>query len=210
MVTTMTRVRPLLAVAIAVLLLSPSVASAQRRRFEVPDLRNTPYLGLGYVASIPDAFVGIAAMGLTPKILGGAGLYADVKFSPTSPGNDPEYDPTITVNQAAVVFADRFYTEKSSWMVVDVALVYAVTKELAVYGGAGYAREHHYQQYFDATQTRGFEGFYWVADPVNSGNHVNALGGLLLRAGRYVLFQMGVGAQPRGPDVGVMFSVPLN
>jgi hypothetical protein len=186
-------------------LFAPSGAQAQR----VPEFRNTPYVGVGYVASIPDAFAGGAVLVLTPKVLGGAGLYADFKFTPSSPANAPEYDPTITVDQAANVFADRFFTEKSTWTTIDLALVYAVTPELAVYGGAGYAKERHYQEYFDASQTRGFDGFYWVDDPAVSGTRVNALGGVLLRAGRFLAFQMGVEAKPAGADVGVTIMLPI-
>lgn len=182
---------------------------AQAQRYRVPTLRNTSYLGVGYVASVPDAFLGGAVLVLTPKVLGGAGLYADVKFSPSSPGNAPEFDPTISVDQADNVYGDRLFLQKSAWTVVDLALVYSVTPELAVYGGAGYATEHHYREYFDQTLTRGLVGFYWIADPLASGHRLNALGGALLRAGRYVLFQAGLEAHPAGADVGVMISLPM-
>lgn len=188
-------------------LLPASAARAQGYR--VPSFRGRPYLGVGYVASIPDAFLGAAVLTLTPKILGGAGLYADVKLSGSTPASDPEYEPTITVNQADNVYLDQLYMHKSTWRVVDVALVYVLTPELAAYAGAGYAKETHYRQYFDASRTRGFAGFYWISDPAASGTRVNALGGLLLRAGRFLSFQMGVESKPPGVDVGAMLTLPL-
>ena len=185
------------------------LAELQGQRRGVPDLRNASYLGLGYVGNIPDAMVGGAILALTPKVFGGAGLYADVKFSPTTPARAEEYDSTITVDQADNQYADLLVVEESAWVTVNLALVYAVTAELALYAGAGYARENHYRQYFDDAQIRGLEGFYWIRDPAASGGRVNALGGVLLRAGRHVAFQMGLEAQPRGADVGVMITFPL-
>ena len=183
-------------------------APLQAQRF-VTDLRNAPHIGIGYVANIPDAFAGGALMFITPKVLGGAGLYADVKFSPSSPGRVAEYLPTITVDQAENVYGDRLFLQQSAWFTANLAVVYAVTRELALYAGAGYSREHHYREYFDNSETRGLDGFYWVHDPAASGNRINALGGVLLRAGRYVVFQSGVGARPAGVDAGVMFTLPL-
>jgi hypothetical protein len=184
-------------------------AALQAQRPIVPNLKHASYLGIGYVASVPEAFAGGALLLLTPKVLGGAGLYADVKFSPSSPARAFEYDPTITVDQADNQFADQLYLEQSAWLTVDLAFVYAVTPELGLYAGGGYSREHHYRQYFDATETRGLAGFYWIGDPAASGDRINALGGVLLRVGRYLAFQMGVGARPPGADVGVMLTLPM-
>lgn len=191
----------------ATLLLHGAPLRAQRA--VVPDLRNAPFFGIGYVANVPDAFTGGAVLAITPKVLGGAGLYADVKFSPSSPARAVEYLPDVTVDQAENLYGDQLFLQKSAWLSVNLALVYAVTPELGLYAGAGYSREHHYRQYFDNSQTRGLEGFYWVGDDAASGNRINALGGAFLRAGRHVLFQSGLGARPAGVDVGVMFTFPL-
>ncbi len=188
-------------------LLLPGRVQAQGRFGS--DLRNKSYLGIGYVANVPDAFAGGVLLAITPKVLRGAGLLADVKFSPSSPARAAEYDPTITVDEADNVYGDRLYLQQSAWLVVDLALVYVLTPELALYAGGGYSREHHYRQYFDVSQTRGFEGFYWIPDPAASGNRINGLGGALLRAGHHVLFQMGVGARPAGADVGVVLTFPM-
>lgn len=179
------------------------------QRFGVTDLRNAAHLGIGYVANFPNAFAGAAILAISPKVLGGAGLYADVKFSPSSPAGAVEYLPTVTVDQAENVYGDRLFLQRSAWFTANLAAVYAVTRELALYAGAGYSREHHYREYFDNSQTRGLAGFYWVYDAAASGTRINALGGVLLRAGRYVVFQSGVGARPAGVDAGVMFTLPL-
>jgi hypothetical protein len=75
--------------AVSALLLPSARLEAQRRRVVVPDLKNTAYLGLGYVANVPHAFAGGAVLAMSPGILGGAGLYADVKFSPSTPARAP-------------------------------------------------------------------------------------------------------------------------
>jgi hypothetical protein len=189
---------------LAALALSPSGLQAQR----VTDLRNSSHLGVGYAASIPEAFVGFTALVLSPKVLGGAGLYADVKFTSSSPRRESYFDSTISVSQAQNLYGDFLVEEKSTWMIVDLALAYTVTPELALYAGAGYSNEHHYQEYFDDSQTRGLGGFYWIPDPAGSGNRINWLGGALLRVEQYVLFQAGIEAKPRGATVGVMFTLP--
>ena len=206
----------LLAVVFGALLLTPSALGAQGGRPPVSDLRNTSHIGVGYVASIPEMFIGFTALVLSPSVLGGAGLYADVKLSSSSPGSDPYLDPAITVDQAENQFGDFLFEEDSGWLTVNLAVAYALTRELAVYAGGGYTRERHYRQYYDDSQTRGLQGFYWITDPAGSGNRVNALGGLLLRAGRHLVFQMGLEAQARavsdwrvwGADVGLMFTLP--
>ncbi len=121
-------------------------------------------------------FVGIAALGLTPGILGGAGLHADVKFTHDSPGRDDYFYDDVTVEQAEITFGDLVFERRSAWLSIDLALVLAVRRDFALYTGGGYSRERRYRQYFDPTITRGFEGFYWVLDEAESGNRVNALG----------------------------------
>jgi hypothetical protein len=204
-----THVRALIALVLT--LAGPSlpvtVLAAQAGRPVVAGLRSSPQLGLGYVANIPTTFLGFSALGLTPKLFGGAGLYADVKLTTSSPGDDPYYLPNVTVTDAEVTYGDMLYEEKSDWLTVNAAAVYAITQELAVYGGLGYAKKTHYRQYYDASQTRGNFGFYWISDPSASGTRVNALGGALMRITRHFVFQLGAESQPAGANVGVAITL---
>jgi len=77
-------------------------------------------------------------LGLTPKLLSGAGVYADIKLTTTSAGNDPYYLDDVTVDQAELAYADRRVDDQSNWVSVNLALVMAVSRDFAVYGGAGY------------------------------------------------------------------------
>jgi hypothetical protein len=166
-------------------------------------LRAAPHVGIGYVASVPITALGFSGLFITPKLLRGGGVFADVKLTTSSPGKSPYFLPGVTVEQAAVTFGDRLYEQKSDWTTVDVGVVYAVTGEFALYGGAGYSKETHYREYFDDTQTRGNLGFYWVADPGSSGTRINGLGGALLRLSRFLMFQLGVQSAPTAANVGM-------
>jgi hypothetical protein len=186
-----------------------ATGQAQGRGPNFPTLRNSSHVGVGYVANIPNTFVGFSAVGLTPKLLGGAGLYVDVKLATNSPGSDPYYLPNVSIQEAEVTFGDLLFEEESDWFSVNAALVYAIAPEFAVYGGAGYSKEERYRQYFDDSQTRGDLGFYWVADPDGSGNRINLLGGAFFRLARFVMFQFGVEAKPVGVTAGAIFVYPF-
>lgn len=177
----------------------------------VPNLRNSSRVGVGYVANIPNTYLGFSALGMTHKLFGGLGLYADFKTTTTDHTSDPDYYPGISVDSASLGLADLLYTEESEWLSVDVALVYAVTPDLAVYGGAGYTREKHYQQYYDdrAPPLHGEFGFYWIDDPENSGDRINVLGGVIFRLTRYAHFQLGGEMNPPGVTAGVILALPF-
>ena len=155
------------------------------------NLSSSSHVGIGYVANIPVTFLGFSGFALSPRVFGGLGIYADFKRTTKSPSRSPFYMPAVTVQQAEVTYGDQLYLEKSDWTTVNGGLVYAVTKEFALYGGMGYSREKHFRQYYDQSQTRGELGFYWIADPEQSGTRVNALGGGLIRIARFALFQIG-------------------
>ncbi len=123
-----THVRALIALVLTLagLSLPVTVLRAQAGRPRVAGLRTSSHLGLGYVANIPTTFVGFSALGITPKLFGGAGVYADIKLTTKSPGDDLYYLPGVTVNDAEVTYGDMLYEEKSDWVTVNGALVYAV------------------------------------------------------------------------------------
>ena len=194
---------PLVALAGISLMSRPAVAQGQN------NLRNTSLLGIGYVANIPNAFLGFSAIGMTPKLFGGAGLYVDFKTSTTNTRNDPFYYADVTISDAELQYGDMLYDEKSEWLSFNAALVYAVTYDFAIYGGAGYSRERHYREYFDDAQDRGDFGFYWIPDPEASGNRVNVLGGIMFRLAKLVMFQLGGETEPAGATVGVVIAFPL-
>ena len=192
---------------LAVVILSlPSTALEAQYR----DLRNTAHIGVGYVASIPITPLGFSALGVTPKILGGTGLYVDFKLTTSSPSSNANYDPNLTIQDAEFVYGDRLFDDKSDWKSFNLALVYAVSGEFLLYGGAGYSKEERYREYWDDEANRGDDqGFYWISDPEGSGDRVNVLGGAIFRLARMVMFQIGGQTEPRSANVGVIFAFPI-
>jgi len=175
----------------------------------VPDLRNTTYLGIGYVANLPNTFAGASLLAISPKVLGGAGVYADVKLSTSSLSNDPYYMANVTPNQALLQFGDNLFEDQKTYVTVDLALVYSVTPEFALYGGAGYGHRTQYQHYYDDSEVRGDFGWYWVRNAEESGARINLMGGGFFRLGSWVAFQGGVESQPVGATVGMMLTLPV-
>lgn len=194
---------------LASLLLCSAGLHAQARRPLVPDLRNAPHVGVGYLANIPNTALGFSVLGTTPKLFGGAGLHANVKLTTGSPGDSPHFLPAVSVEQAELDFGDQFFQDESDWLTINLALVYAINGSLAVYGGAGYAKEDRYREYFDDLETRGDNGFYWVSDPDGSGTRVNVLGGMFFRLAKAVFFQLGAETAPPGANAGVTFAFPF-
>lgn len=189
------------------LLLPGAGLQAQAARREGPNLRTTSYLGLGYVASVPITPLGFSLLVVSPKVFRGAGVYGDVKLTTSSAGSDPYYLPGVSVADAEITYGDLLYEQRSDWLTIDLAMVYAITGEFAVYAGAGYSREKHFRQYFDDTQSRGDLGFYWISDPAESGTRVNVLGGALVRLRHFLYFQMGVESAPRAVNLGLTVTV---
>src|SRR6266513_1349494 len=96
------------------------------------NLKATSHVGIGYVANIPATFLGVSSFFVSPRVLGGMGLYADFKRTTSSPGNSPYYLPNVSVMDAEVTYGDQLYIEKSDWTTINAGLLYAVTKEFAL------------------------------------------------------------------------------
>ena len=69
-VTTNSRASITVLLALTTLSLPGKDAWAQGQRPLIPDMRNSSRVGVGYVANIPNTFVGFAALGMTPKLFG--------------------------------------------------------------------------------------------------------------------------------------------
>lgn len=194
---------------LAALALSSSRPAGLSGQWATPDLKNAAFAGVGYVASLPNTFAGASVLALSSRLLGGAGVYADVKFSTSTRASDPYFLADVTPTQAELAFGDQRFSEEGTYLSANLAVVYAVTREFAVYAGGGYAHDTKYRQYFDDAQNRGELGFYWVRDPEDSGTYVNLLAGGLFRLGRRFLFQAGVDSRPVGATLGIVLLLPV-
>lgn len=168
-----------------------------------------PRVGVGFVASAPHEFLGLSAHAVSPRVLGGLGIYVDAKMGNDSPRDEPDFDPDLTAEEVEDLYADQLFEERSDWRSVNVALVRPVLPELMVYAGAGYSDESRYRQYYDPGEDRGLQGFYWVEDPENSGGRMNLLAGAMFGVSQNVFIQFGVETRPRGVTVGASYSLPL-
>ena len=164
--------------------------------------------GFGYAANVPSQAVGFGAHVLFP-LWGGTGLYADMKFDPSSPDREASFEPELTHEQAAA-FGDRWFQDQASWRTLNLGLIHRFTDELMVYAGAGYARRRAFSEYYDdrIPPERGDRGYYWIEDPENHGDGVNFFGGAFLRVRAGLWVQFGAEAAPPGVTLGLSLSFP--
>jgi hypothetical protein len=171
-----------------------------------PDLRQGPYVGVGYVVNAPNMFLG-AGVVVLPRP-GWPGLYVDIKTTHDPPSRNAYYEPDITVAMAEG-FGDLLFRSAEAWTSVNAALVWPVGSETAIYGGAGLTRESVFLEYQDPAEERGRSGFYWIDDPAVSADHLNVLGGIFVQAGRRLVFQFGAELRPIGATVGATYLIPF-
>ena len=181
----------------------PVPATAQlSARTPVPDWRTAAALGLLRMGGAPHALVGGTAYVIRPW-LGGLGVYTDLHMSHRSWEGDGQFTSDVTVQQAGA-FGDSELRSVDHWIVLNVGLIRPLTPEFAVFGGAGYARQRFYREYYDDSLTRGVGGHYRVKDDVESGNRLNLTAGAMFRFGEHINFHFGVESAP-GFLVGISY-----
>lgn len=172
------------------------------------DLPFQPHIGVGYTANIPNQFVGVSAHVIT-DILGGAGLYVDAKFATESPEDKDGYLPDLTAEDVEAAGGDQQLRAQGAWQSVNAALMYALTSQLAVYGGAGLVNGTEYREYYDPDRELGRAGVYWVRDEEASGSDVNLLGGVFFQVAESLAIQFGGESKPGGFTLGISYLIPL-
>lgn len=187
---------------LSVLVAFPVPTAAQLSATSIPDWRTVPHFGLGYMAGAPHALLGGTAYVMRPWV-GGLGFYADFHTSHRTWEGDEEFTTELTVQQARS-FGDLEMRTVEHWMVLNVGVIRPLTRELAIFGGAGLARERFYREYFDGSLTRGFGGHYRISDESESGTRLNLTGGAVFRFGSSLNFHFGVESAP-GFLVGISY-----
>jgi hypothetical protein len=167
-----------------------------------------PRIGAGYVANIPNQFVGVSAHFLSRR-LGGIGLYVDAKFDLDSPADEPGYLPNLTVAEVEAERNDQILRREGSWTSVNAALMRSLTPQMVVYAGAGYSDAREYREYVDEAGQMGMLGLYWVRDEAASGARLNVLGGVMLQISPVLALQLGGESSPGGFTVGASYLIPL-
>jgi hypothetical protein len=143
-----------------------------------------------------------------PGSLPGWGLYADVKLDVESPADDEGFIDSLTVEDVENDLGDAVFGQDGSWNSVNVAVVRAISPELAVYAGGGVGMRKEYRQYFDDDAELGISGLYWVEDAEVSGTYLNGMAGVMLRLTSAVTAQFGAEMSPPGFTVGLQLTLP--
>lgn len=172
---------------------------------QAQDGPSTGLLGVGYVSNAPDMLVGATLWTVIPG-LHGWGLYVDAKMDPEDPVGGGFLYGGLTADQAEQQWPnDLKFISNSRWRGFNVAITKALTDEMVVYVGSGYAEETVYKQYKDSQENRGILGWYWVEDPDASRTGVNILVGGFLRIAKSVRIQFGGETRPAGFTVGLSY-----
>lgn len=177
------------------------VPASRARLFE-------PRVGIGYMANIPNQFVGGSAHVLL-DYFGGIGVYVDAKFDPEGPEDGEDFVDSLTAAQVEENRNDQFFEDEGSWTSFNVGVIKSLGPQFAVYAGAGWADAKQYNQYLDEEREMGLEGFYWVRDEERSGGEVNVMGGAMFQLTRNFAFQVGAESAPSGFTVGATYLIPL-
>jgi len=185
-----------------------SVGMAQSEPESEARFLERPFIGLGYVANAPEQLAGVGVVATLPA-LSHWGAYVNFKWSPDSPKNRANYDPTLTSHDVEDLYRDEYVSFDIVWTSISVAIARTIRPQLTLYAGAGYARSEGFDQFFDEDQNRGDQGYYWVVHPEDEATKVNFLAGAFLRAGEYFAFQFGLESAPKGFTVGGSFVLPF-
>jgi hypothetical protein len=167
-----------------------------------------PRMGVGYVANVPNQFVG-ASGHFVSSFMGGMGLYVDAKFDLDSPEDDEKFIDSLTAADVENTLGDQLLRRDGVWTSVNVAVTRAVTPQLVAYAGVGYSDSQEYVEYLDEQREMGMLGFYTVRDEEASGGQVNFLGGVMFQISRTVALQLGGETAPGGFTIGLSYLVPL-
>lgn len=193
---------------LALLVVCASTAAAQLEPGPEAQFLERPFVAVGYAANAPEQFAGVGLV-MTHPALRRWGFYVNYQWSPDSPKNKPNYDPTITSIDVDNDIKDEFVSFDIVWTSINVAVARTVLPQLTLYAGVGYAQSEGFDQFFDDEQERGDQGYYWVTNPDDDATEVNFLLGAFMRAGRYFAFQFGLESAPKGFTVGGSFVLPF-
>lgn len=196
---------PLLGVAILALTVRP--VAAQTR-----DFRTGMSTGIGYTAALPDVHAGVGAW----HMFGGTpfGIFADAKMTVGSLRDEPTYCPP-EFTSCTVEFVeesarnDVFIRDDDEFRIINAGAMYAVTPEFVFMLGAGAAQKRTIREYFDEEEEPITEtGQFFVDHSTDPSTEIQAVAGMLIRAGNNLAFRFGYETAPGGMSLGGYFILP--
>jgi hypothetical protein len=183
---------------------TPVEARAQHPVATPYDLRQDSYIGLGYLANLPNVATGVSAFHL---LRGGWGYFVDAKHTLDSLEDHEFFEPDLTQDDAEFMGHMRFEDE-SAYTSFSAGVIRAVHPEIAVYVGAGYTSRDAFRGFRDPTGEMGDAGgHYYVLRDEETRTGVNLTGGIYIQAGRHLFFRLGGETFPGGVNVGLLLAL---
>lgn len=161
----------------------------------------TQDFGLGYVANIPSAPLGVNFY--YHQIDKPIGLYIDFKMGNSGDKNGAEYYENIHLN-TAIGYGDAQISDYSENYVFDVGATFKISNSILFYGALGYVYSKDYLVFKDNTYILGNDGKYSV-DAEEDGSALNVAAGLIIKSNA-VYFTVGGDLEPAGVTAGVGFT----
>lgn len=195
---------PLLAVVL--LAVTGGSLAAQARNFGAG--MNT---GIGYTAAFPDVHAGVGFWHFfgTSQF----GVFADAKTTIGTLRDEPTHCPAgidpCTVDFVETQRNDLFIRDKDEFRIVNAGAMYAITPEFAFMLGAGAAQKRSIREYFDEEEQPITEtGQFFVNHDPDLSTEIQAVVGMLIRAGNRLAFRFGYETAPGGMSLGAYFILP--
>lgn len=167
--------------------------------------------GIGYTAAFPDVHAGVGVwhfFGVSPF-----GIFADAKTTVGTLRDEPTYCPAVispcTVDFVQTQRNDLFIRDQDEYRIVNAGAMYAITPEFAFMLGAGAAQKRSIREYFDEEEDPITEtGQFFVDHDPDPSTHIQAVVGMLIRAGDRLAFRFGYETAPGGMSLGAYFILP--
>jgi hypothetical protein len=164
--------------------------------------------GIGYTAALPDVHAGVGIwrmIGDTPF-----GIFADAKMTVGSRQDEPTYCPAVitpcTVETVETQRNDLFIRDLDEYRIANAGAMYAITPEFAFMLGAGVAQKRSVREYFDEEEDPiTATGQFFVDHAEDASTEIQAVVGMLIRAGNRLAFRFGYETAPGGMSLGAYF-----
>lgn len=189
-------------------LMTPAHADGQPLQGPRRDFSTHMRTGIGWAAVMPDVMAGIGAWHLFGSSPFGA--FADAKVSYPDLTKDDEYCPVpISPCTVAGVRATRpeiWLQDRDQFAILNVGVLINAAPEVSFLAGAGLVRRARYTEFasiaLDPDEFVTHSGAYWVPEDPRTVSEVQAVVGMLMRLGNFVVLRFGYETAPRGMSVG--------
>lgn len=155
--------------------------------------------GASWVANIStEQYVGLAIFHIRYHELG---WFIEGKFGKRLSVGNAKYYSDLDTNDA-LRWRHPLQRTDSTFDTGDIGLTFGLNDLVFAYAGVGISDTDRYGLYYDASQTLGVEGNYWVNDTYDH-QAFNACGGVMVRVSRLAIVQAGYNSSPASASIGL-------